>query len=331
MKHLHEVAQKLVAPGKGILAADESTGTIIKRFAPLGIKSTPENRRKYRQVLFTTDKIEHFISGVILYDETIRQKADNGKKFVTILKQKGIVPGIKVDEGKKDLPKWPREKYIQGMDNLSARLDEYVKLGAEFTKWRAVFVVSTDMPSDAAVDISTSDLALYALLAQNAGLVPIVEPEVLIEGKHEIHQSALATTRVLKKLFEKLDMYGVDLKGMLLKPNWVHEGLDKPGESDSMQVAKATISVLKHTVPDELPGIVFLSGGDTPEDSTKHLNAINKLGDKVPWELSFSFGRALQAKALEAWAGKAEQVAMAQRVFYDQAVLESLARKGKYE
>ena len=327
---LAQIAKKLVAPGKGILAADQSTGTMTKYLKAIGKKSTPETRRNFRQLMFTTPEIEKFISGVILYDETIRQKADNGKFLATVLGEKGIIPGIKVDLGKKDLPKHPGEKYILGIDTLAERLAEYAKLGAKFAKWRAVFKVSDNTPSDALIDISSSDLGLYALLAQEAGLVPIVEPEVLIEGKHTLDQSAMATTRVLKKVFEKLEMYGADFKGLLLKPNWVHEGLDLKGEPSGDEVAKATLSALRHTVPDDVPGIVFLSGGDTPEDATKHLDAINVLGKDAPWELSFSFGRALLNKALDAWQGKEENTEAAQQALYDQAALDSLAREGKY-
>lgn len=327
---LAQIAQKLVAPQKGIFAADQSTGTITKYFKAIGIDSTPETRRKFRQFLFTTKGIEKFISGVILYDETIRQKADSGKFLVTVLEEKGILPGIKVDLGKKELPKHRGERYIQGLDTLAERLFEYEKLGAKFAKWRAVFSVSEKTPSDAIIDINTSDLALYALLCQEAGIVPIVEPEVLFEGSHTANQSALATTRVLKRLFEKLVDYKVDLKGLLLKPNWVHEGLELPGEPDNKEVAKATLSVLKHTVPDGIGGIVFLSGGDSPQDATLHLDAINDFGKDAPWELAFSFGRALLNKALEVWGGKDENIPAAQDAFYNQAALDSQAREGDY-
>ncbi len=316
MTDLFRIAKKLVTKGKGILASDESTATITKRFSEIGVESNEENRRKYRQLLYTTKGIEQFISGVIMYDETIRQKADTGKRFITILEEKGIIPGIKVDEGLKVLPEHDGEKYTLGLDNLPERLKEYVKLGAKFAKWRAVFSVGDKTPSDAVVDINTSDLALYALFCQQAGLVPIIEPEVLIEGNHTINQSAIATTRVLKKLFEKLAMYNVDLKGILLKPNWVHAGLGLNIEPADIEIAKATLSVLKHTVPDEVSGIVFLSGGDTPENSTNHLSAINDLGEDAPWELSFSFGRALQNEALKIWAGKDENIKLAQNALY---------------
>lgn len=330
MTKLHEIAKQLVAPGRGILAADQSTGSMTKLLKLAKVDSTAETRRQFRQLLFTTDKIEQYISGVILYDETIRQKSDSGKFLVTVLEEKGIVPGIKVDEGTLPLPLHEGDKFTRGIDRLAERLPEYVKFGAKFAKWRAVFSISAKTPSDALIDINASDLALYALLCQEAKLVPIVEPEVLFEGNHTADQSATATTRVLKRVFEKLTLYGVDLEGMLLKPNWVHEGLDLKGEPDSIEVAKATVAVLKHTVPDAVPGIVFLSGGDSPEDSTKHLDALNEVDENLPWELSFSFGRALINKALEVWEGKESNVAVAQQAFYDQAALVSMGRGGDY-
>ncbi len=340
MEELAQVALDLVAPGKGILAADESSGTIKKRFDKVGIEDTVENHRKYRELLFTTPEIEKYISGVIMFEETLRQLTSppasetKGYLFPEYLAKRGIIPGIKVDQGLEDFPDHPSEKITKGLDGLSGRLREYKQLGARFTKWRAVFTISQNLPSDALVEENATTLAEYASVAQTEGFVPIVEPEVLMEGSHSLNDSEIATTRVLKKVFEKLSAKNVNFSGLLLKPNWVHSGLDGP-KPTSEEVAEATLRVLKAIVPHEVPGIVFLSGGDSPIDSTEHLNALNLTGQMqqdgtLPWQLSFSFGRALQEPVLAAWLGKDENVKAAQDEFIKRAKLNSLARTGKY-
>ena len=327
---LSDIAKTLVAPGKGILAADESTKTIKKRFDTIGIESNPENNRIYRQLLFTTQGVEEYISGVILYNETIRQATDEGVPFPKLLAEKGILPGIKVDAGTVDLVNFPGEKYTEGLDGLRERLTEYAQMGAKFSKWRSVITINGDTPTSPAIDISAVNLALYAALSQEAGLVPIVEPEVLMDGTHDIKKSEEVTYQTLKVVFGRLAEYKVDFSGMLLKPNWVHPGKDSGGIVDDGEIAVATLGVFREVVPQELPGIVFLSGGDSPEESTGHLNEMNKSTD-LPWQLSFSFGRALQEPVIKAWAGKAENIKNAQNEFLKWAKLNSLARSGKYE
>ncbi len=336
MEDLAQIANKLVVPGKGILAADESSGTIKKRFDKVGIPDTEENHRKYRQLLFTTQGIEEFISGVILYEETLKQKSDGDKPLPQILSDKGIIPGIKVDQGLEDYPNHPGEKITKGLEGLAERLRDYKNYGAKFTKWRAALSISDSLPTDDCIFQAASRLCDFAKVSQDEGLVPIVEPEVLMEGGHTLAESEIATVRTLKKVFEVLSARGVEFSAMLLKPNWIHHGLDSGNEPDSMEVAKATVRVLKAVVPDEVPGIVFLSGGDSPKDSTYHLNAINEVAQqqpdgKLPWELSFSFGRALQGPVLETWEGKDENKEAAQKAFYKRAKLNSLARYGKYK
>jgi len=320
---------RLIFEGKGILAADESTGSIKKRFDSVGVASTPENHRLYRQMLFTTPNIKNFISGVILFDETIRQNTDGGIAFPDCLAKIGITPGIKVDMGAKDMANFPGEKITEGLDSLRERLSDYVNLGAEFTKWRAVIKIDKDLPTDGCIYANCEALARFAALSQEQDMVPIVEPEVLMEGSHTLERSAEVSKRMMKNLFIALSRHRVYIKGMLLKASWVHPGFDYPEKSDSKEIAKTTLRVFKEVLPDELPGVVFLSGGDSPEDSTDHLDKLNEL-ENIPWKLSFSFGRALQEPALKAWVGKSENIAHAQQLFYERARLNSLARSGDY-
>jgi fructose-bisphosphate aldolase class I len=327
---LSETAKALVAPGKGILAADESTGTIKKRFDKIGVDSTPENHRIYRQLLFTTDGVEKFISGVILFDETIRQNADDGKPLPQVLSEKRILPGIKVDKGKLEMPNFPGEKVTEGLDGLRSRIVEYRELGAKFAKWRAAFYIGEGTPSGTCVDSNADSLARYAAICQVENVVPIVEPEVLMEGGHDIKKAEEVTYKVLKVVFKHLSAHKIYFPGMLLKPNWVHSGYDADEKASNKEVAEATLRVLREAVPSEVPGIVFLSGGDTPEESTGHLDLMNEMDD-VPWQLSFSFGRALQQPVLDAWQGKSENVEEAQKEFYERAKLNSLARTGEYD
>jgi len=326
---LEETARLLLTPPKGILAADESTGSIEKRFASVGVESTSESRRVYRQLLFTSPGIEKFISGVIMFDETARQSADDGTTFIKILSHKGIIPGIKVDKGAKDMAGFPGEKITEGLDGLRERFSEYAEMGLRFAKWRAVIEVGDEIPTDECIHFNSELLARYAALAQEANIVPIVEPEVLMEGKHSISRSKQVLRKVLKEVFLSLDRNKIFLKGTILKSSWVHPGLESGEQAESKAIARETIDVFKEVLPDDLPGIVFLSGGDSPEDSTSHLDALNELFHE-PWLFSFSFGRALQQTVLETWKGNKENVARAQQVFYERAELNSLATKGKY-
>ena len=326
---LKETARALVAPGKGILAADESEGTIKKRFDTIRVESTEENRRFYRELLFTTQGVEQFISGVIMFDETIRQKDSNGKPFPLTLSEKGIIPGIKVDKGAKDMAGFAEEKITEGLDGLRERFEEYKNLGAKFSKWRAVITIGEGIPTQACIDSNAELLARFAALSQEAGLVPIVEPEVLMEGSHDIKRSEEATYQTLKSVFTALSKHKIYFEGMLLKPNWVHPGKESGQKVSDKEIAEATLKVLKEAVPAEVPGIVFLSGGDSQGESTGHLDAMNEIGG-VPWQLSFSFGRALQEPVLKVWAGKPENKEAAQKAFYERAKLNSLARSGSY-
>jgi fructose-bisphosphate aldolase class I len=326
---LARTAKQLVAPGKGILAADESSPTIKKRFDSIGVESTEENRRAYRDLLFTTEGAEDFISGVILYDETIRQSSGDGTPFAKLLADRGIIPGIKVDKGAKPLALSSEEKVTEGLDGLRDRLAEYGELGARFTKWRAVITIGDDIPSDYCTWTNAHALARYAALSQEAGLVPIVEPEVLMDGDHDIERSYSVTSRTLQAVFTELHDQRVTREGMLLKPNMVLSGYDCPEQAGTRTVAEMTIKCLRNTVPAAVPGIVFLSGGQSDEVATAHLNAMNALGPH-PWELSFSYGRALQAPALKAWAGEAANADQAQKAFYFRARLNSAARFGSY-
>ena len=326
---LSEIAEALVAEGKGILAADESTGTIEKRFKSIDVESTEETRRAYRELLLTTEGAEEYISGVILYDETIRQSASDGTPFPELLERKGIVPGIKVDTGAKPLAKAPDETVTEGLDGLRERLNEYRELGARFTKWRAVIDIGDGLPTPYAIHVNAHALGRYAVLSQEANLVPIVEPEVLMDGDHTIERCYKVTETTLHAVFHELYLQRVELEGMLLKPNMVLSGKDAPEQAGAQEVAEQTIRCLKATVPPGVPGIVFLSGGQSDEVATAHLNAMNAMGEH-PWELSFSYGRALQAPALKAWRGKEENVAAAQQAYLHRARLNAAARSGSY-
>lgn len=316
--NLVEIAQKLVAPGKGILAADESLPTIEKRFKSINLPSTPENRTAYRQLLFTTPNIEEFISGIIMFEETLKQK---------ILTNPDIIPGIKVDQGTKDFAGHPGDKITQGIETLPQRLSEYKSLGAMFTKWRAVFTIGINTPSIQCVEENAVILAEFAHLSQSLGLVPIVEPEVLMDGAHDIDKCYETTRAILKVVFLKLKEKNINLGELLLKPNMILPGKDSGQQVTSQVIAQKTLEVLKDVVPGEVPGIVFLSGGQTEDEATNNLREINKLGG--PWARSFSYGRALQNSALIAWAGKNENIKIAQEAFYNRAKINSLARYGK--
>jgi fructose-bisphosphate aldolase class I len=329
MTDLQETARALVAEGKGILAADESSGTIKKRFDSIDVESTEENRRAYRDLLFLTEGAEEFISGVILYDETIRQSSADGTPFPKLLDSKGIIPGIKVDLGAKPLAGAPDETITEGLDGLRERLAEYRDIGAKFTKWRAVLSIGDGRPSEYAIWTNAHALARFAALSQEAGLVPIVEPEVLMDGDHTIEESYLVTERTHRAVFTELFDQRVHREGMLLKPNMVLSGYDASERADVQTVAELTIKCLTNTVPAAVPGIVFLSGGQTDEDATAHLNAMNALGPH-PWQLSFSYGRALQAPALKAWTGDPANVEAAQKAFYRRAKFNGAARSGSY-
>jgi fructose-bisphosphate aldolase, class I len=329
MHELAETARALVAEGKGILAADESDGTIKKRFDSIGVESTEDNRRAYRELLFATEGAEDYISGVILFDETIRQSAADGTPFPKLLESKGVIPGIKVDKGAKPLALTDDETITEGLDGLRERLAEYRELGARFAKWRATYSIASDKPSEYCVWTNAHALARYAALCEEAGIVPIVEPEVLQDGTHTLEQSAKATGRVLQAVYTELHDQRVDFRGTLLKPNMVLSGYEASDRAGVDEVAEATLECLCKHVPAAVPGIVFLSGGQTDEDATAHLNAMNARGPH-PWQLSFSYGRALQAPALKAWGGKPENVEAAQRAYYHRAKMNGAARTGMY-
>ncbi|MGE5765923.1 MAG: class I fructose-bisphosphate aldolase, partial [Bacteroidota bacterium] len=316
---LADTAKALVADGKGILAADESSPTIKKRFDSIKIASTEENRRDYRDMLFTAPDAGKYISGVILYDETIRQKAADGTPLVKKLTKAGMIPGIKVDLGAKPLAGHPGETVTEGLDGLRARLEEYADLGARFAKWRGVYRIGDAMPSPGCVTANAHALARYAALCQETGLVPIVEPEVLMDGDHDIDVCEEVTEEVLRSVYNELALQNVWLEGTLLKPNMVISGQDCAEQAGVQEVAERTLRCLKRTVPAAVPGIVFLSGGQSDELATEHLNAMNKLPGTLPWKLSFSYGRALQAAPLKAWAGKRENLEKGQQAFLKRA------------
>ncbi len=332
---LEDIANAMVAPGKGILAADESSGTIKKRFDKIKLDSTEDSRRDYREMLFRSkDAMSKYISGVILYDETIRQKAKDGTPLTRLMQDAGCIPGIKVDMGAKPLAGSTAkiETVTEGLDGLRERLAEYHKLGARFAKWRAVLAIDDGLPSFNCVKSNAHALARYAALCQEAGIVPIVEPEVLMDGahsKHDIDRCAMVTEWTLKTVFEELYLAGVTLEGMILKPNMVIAGQSCPMQASPDEVAEKTVLVLKRTVPAAVPGIAFLSGGQSDEAATQHLSLMNANGD-LPWKLTFSYGRALQAAALKAWGGKAENVKAAQKAFTHRAKMNSLAALGKW-
>jgi fructose-bisphosphate aldolase class I len=328
-RELEVIARALVAPGKGILAADESFGTIEKRLKATGIAPTDENRRAYRELLLTTPALGEFISGVILFDETLRQKTADGTSLVAVLQRAGILPGIKVDRGAKPLAGFPHEKITEGLDGLRERLEEYAALGARFAKWRAVITISADTPTRTCLAANAHALARYAALSQEAGLVPIVEPEVLMDGDHTIERHGQVTEAMLHLVFEALCEHRVRLEAMLLKPNMVLPGTTCTVPATTQDIAAATLRGMKRAVPAAVPGIVFLSGGQSDQQATANLNALNLLGPP-PWELSFSFGRALQSPALKAWAGKPENAGAAQRALHHRAKCNSAARSGSY-
>ena len=326
---LAKVARELVAPRKGILAADESTGTMKKRLDAIGVEATPENRSMWREIMAGAQGIEEAISGVILFDETLRQPLPNGKMIADLLKSKNIHPGIKVDLGVVKINE-QGETFTQGLDKLEERLLEYKKMGSAFAKWRAVYKVGEKMPSTTAIMANSIGLAQYALLSQRAGLVPIVEPEILVlEGSHDINKSKEVTLQVLKDVFYWLKQFSVQLDGILLKPNMVLPGKESQNKSSSEEIARLTVETLKETVPTDVPGIVFLSGGLTPDQSTEYLKTMNALYPGLPWQLSYSFGRALQQEALQAWIGKPENIKATQDVFMVRAKKVSQARDGK--
>jgi len=326
---LHETAQAIVAEGKGILAADESDSTIKKRFDSIEVESTEENRQAYRELLFTTEGVEEYISGVILFDETIRQSSSDGTPFPKLLESKGVIPGIKVDKGAQPLALAEGETVTEGLDGLRGRLEEYRELGARFSKWRAVISIGQGIPSEYCLWTNAHALARYATLSQEAGLVPIVEPEVLMDGDHTIERSFEVTSRTLHAVFTELRDQRLHPEGILLKPNMVLSGYESSEQASHEQVAAETIRCFKRHVPAAVPGIVFLSGGQSDEDATANLNAMNAMGPH-PWQLSFSYGRALQAPALKAWRGKKENVEAAQRAYYHRAKMNSAARTGMY-
>ncbi|MEO6001962.1 MAG: class I fructose-bisphosphate aldolase [Opitutus sp.] len=329
-RDLDPVAQALVAPGKGLLAADESGATIGKRFASIGTFSTEATRRDYRELLFTTPGLNEFISGVILFDETLRQTTTDGTRLIDLILTAGMIPGIKVDKGTKPLVGFPGDLITEGLDGLRERLTEYRQLGARFTKWRAVIAVGTNnVPSLTALKDNAAALARFAAESQLAGLVPIVEPEVLMDGSHSIERHAEITGLTLQLVFQALAEHRVRLEAMLLKPNMILPGTDHPRSATIAEVADATLRCLRRHVPAAVPGIVFLSGGQSEVRATEHLNAMNKI-DSTPWQLSFSYGRALQAPVLARWRGKPENVSAAQAVLLHRARCNALARSGKY-
>ena len=329
---LQDIAQAMTIKGKGILAADESNPTCKKRFDSIDVDSTEQNRNIYRDMLFTTKGMEEFISGVILFDETIRQSTiKSGVSFPDFLSDLGVIPGIKVDAGAKHLSGTDDEKVTEGLDGLDDRLKEYYSLGARFAKWRAVITIGDSEPSGTCISANAHALARYASLCQKNGIVPIVEPEILMDGAHPIEDSFFVSEEVLHTVFYELYGQNVELEGMVLKPNMVLSGYNCPDQASVEQVAELTVTVFKRSVPSAVPGIAFLSGGQSDEHATAHLNAMNQLlGDNSPWNLTFSYGRALQAPALKAWAGKDENISDAQEAFYKRAKLNSLATKGDY-
>jgi fructose-bisphosphate aldolase, class I len=329
-EQLRKVARALVAPGKGILAADESLPTIEKRFKSIGIPSTEENRRAYRNLLFTAPGLGNSISGVILFDETLRQRDDQSNPFPETLKKQGILPGIKVDKGTKALAGFPGDKITEGLDGLRERFAEYAKLGAQFSKWRAVIGIGPGIPTATCLESNAEALGRFAALSQESGLAPIVEPEVLMDGDHPLERHLEVTERALQAVFDALWRHQVQLDGMLLKPNMVLPGKDCPQQASNEEIAETTLGCMLRHVPAAVPGIVFLSGGQKDIEATERLNPINRRG-KPPWELSFSFGRALQEPALAAWKGRPENVPAAQAALLHRARCNSAARSGSYD
>ena len=333
LNSLNDIANKMVEKGKGILAADESAPTCKKRFDSINVESNELNRNIYRDMLFTSSGMEEFVSGVILFDETLRQSTINDKiAFPDYLKSLGVIPGIKVDKGAHPLAGSKNEKVTDGLDGLNERLKEYYDLGARFAKWRAVITIGDSVPSNACISVNAHGLARYAALCQENGLVPIVEPEIIMDGDHTIEESFVVTEEVLHATFYELYSQNVQLEGMILKPNMVLSGYDCSEQAGVEKVAEMTVTVLKRCVPSAVPGIAFLSGGQSDEDATAHLNAMNQiLGDNRPWNLTYSYGRALQAPSLKAWSGETNNIPEAQKAFLKRAKLNSLASKGEYD
>jgi fructose-bisphosphate aldolase class I len=328
---LNKIALAMVAPGKGLLAADESSGTIKKRFDAIKVESTEESRRDYREMLFrSSEAMTKYISGVILYDETIWQNAADGTPLIKLIQQAGAIPGIKVDEGTQALPNCPGELVTVGLDKLAERLKKYYDHGARFAKWRAVIDIGAGLPTMTAISVNAHALARYAALCQAAQIVPIVEPEVLMDGDHDIDRCFEVTQRVLNKTFQELRVQRVALEGMILKPNMAISGKKSPKQASVEEVAEKTIRMLKACVPAAVPGIAFLSGGQSDEDATAHLDAMNRIGG-LPWPLTFSYGRALQAAPQKAWSGRPENIAAGQRAFIHRARMNSLAAKGEWK
>ncbi|MEX0931227.1 MAG: class I fructose-bisphosphate aldolase [Candidatus Paceibacterota bacterium] len=326
-EELYTTAKAMMTPGKGILAADESNNSAAKRLEAIGAEASEENRMLYRDLFFSANGIENYLSGTILYDETIRQANREGKLFRDVLKEKGIIIGIKVDTGAKDFPYFPGEKITYGLDGLAERLKEYYDMGARFAKWRAVITIGDNIPTEGCIRANAHALARYAGLCQEANIVPMVEPEVLLEGNHTIEQAEQVTTRTIQVLFEELVNYRVDLKAVILKTSMVVPGSEN-GHTDPKTVAEKTVAMLKATVPAEVPGVVFLSGGQTPEDATAHLNEMAKL-EPLPWQLAFSYARAIQGPALEIWQGKMENFSSAQEEFINRLKINTQADQGK--
>jgi fructose-bisphosphate aldolase, class I len=331
LAELHKIAFAMVAPGKGILAADESSSTIKKRFDAIGVESTADSRRDYRELLFRSgEAMSKYVSGVILYDETIRQKAKDGTALVALIQQSGAIPGIKVDKGSKPLAACPGEQVTEGLDGLRERLIEYRELGARFAKWRAVIDIGPGIPSHTCIVANAHALGRYAALCQEQDIVPIVEPEVLMDGAHDMDRCYQVSEFVLKETFEQLYEQRIALEGMVLKPNMVVPGKKSGQRASVEEVAERTLKLLKNCVPPAVPGIAFLSGGQSDEEATAHLDAMNRLGE-LPWHLTFSYGRALQAAPQKAWSGKSENVAAAQRAFIHRARMNGLAALGQWK
>ena len=333
IQKLNETARAMVAPGKGILAADESSGTIKKRFDSIGVESTEQNRRDYREMLFTTSGANEYISGVILYDETLRQDGADGTPMVDVIRDQGMIPGIKVDKSGHPLAGAPGEQMTEGLDGLRERLEEYVQLGARFTKWRAIYAIGDGIPSRYCSEVNAHALARFAALSQEAGLVPMVEPEVLMDGDHDIDACFEATEMALREVYYQLGTHRVALEGTVLKTNMVLSGKDAAARADASEVAEKTVECLKRTVPAAVPGILFLSGGQGDEEATVNLDAINRLANEegAPWELTFSYGRGLQAAPLKAWGGDNANLEAVQQAYFERASQTAYARQGAYD
>ena len=329
---LSAIAKRLVSKNKGVLAADESSPTIQKRFDSIGIESTENNRRDYRELLFSTNGIEDYISGIILYEETLFQTSQNGNLLIDLLKDKKIIPGIKVDKSTKDMTGFKDEKITEGLDGLYDRIANYQSQGAEFTKWRAVITIGNSIPTNECIELNAIYLARYALISQEAGLVPIVEPEILMDGDHSINSCYEATYKTLSEVFNQLDKHKVNLSGILLKPNMVLSGKESSDRANKNQVAEMTLKCFKDIIPKNVPGIIFLSGGQSDLESIDNLDAINKLAKQIgnmPWELSFSYGRGLQSSTLNKWNGNSDNVQISQKEFIDRCKMVSDARNGQ--